>query len=591
MLAAQSIWRWARRGLCVAACLFVAGGAASAQLPLGGGDAPADAKKIVPQERRSARATMRTFLDSAVAAAKSGDASLLDAAAACLDLSEVPPGLRGPTGRDLAIKLKEVIDRIRFVVYEQVSDNPKGEPWVFHSEPAIAADIVIAPNADGEWLFTVETVRRIEDLYRYFEPKAKVDGVGGSGLEMSPTLWLRSQMPPELREESFLLENWQWLGLLVLVLVGWIVSRLARIILHGPIQKILQRRDWMVPREMVWRMLEPTGFVATVVVWWIGLRFLGLPPSVQVAALLVVKFLVAFGVVRTAFRFINILTWVLKSKAEKTPSRFDDLVVPFFDKTAKVVVVAIGIVFIADVLGISPASLLAGLGIGGLAVALAAQETVKNLFGSLTVVLDRPFEIGDDVKIGSDVVGTVEEVGLRSTRIRTWENTLITVPNGNLISANVDNLGRRTFWRYRALINLAYDTPPERLHAFCLGLRELVMQHPATRKESVFAGLHELGASSLDVLFICHFAVKTEGEHIAARHRLLLDVITLASRLGVEFAYPTRTVHLVPADPNRAPAPLPLRTPDALDQAERLGREEAQAIAGVEVAPGAGPNI
>lgn len=252
--------------------------------------------------------------------------------------------------------------------------------------------------------------------------------------------------------------------------------------------------------------------------------------------------------------------------------------VPFFDKTSKVFVVCLGIVFIADVLGISPASLLAGLGIGGLALALAAQDTVKNLFGSLTVILDRPFEIGDDIKIGADITGTVEEVGFRSTRIRTYENTLITVPNGNLISATVDNQGKRTFFRCRLLLGLQYDTAPDKIHAFTEGLIELARNHPDTRKEVIRAGLHEFSASSLDVLFICHFAVADHAANIKARHILLLGIITLANRIGVEFAYPTQTVHLVPDDPTRtSPRLLPQSLAD-LEAAERMGRAEALAI-------------
>lgn len=530
----------------------------------------------VPLERRSARATMRTFLDSAVAASKDKNAALLDAAAACLDLSALPPGSRASVGRDLAVKLKEVIDRIAFVDFETIPDTPTGPPFSFHYEPALAAEIAIAPTSGGEWLFTPATVDRIEALYKYFEPTAKVAGVGGSGLDMSPTLWLRSQFPAALREKGFLLEHWQWLSLLALVIAGWLTARIARFLLHGPVQRLLNRKDLKVPRDLVWRLLQPTGFVATTLLWVLGLNWLGLPPGVLVAAMLVVKFFAAFGLVRTAFRFIDVVTWVLRQRAERTPHRFDDLMVPFVDKTAKVVVVALGIVFIADVLGISPASLLAGLGIGGLAVALAAQDTVKNLFGSLTIILDRPFEIGDDIRIGNDISGTVEEVGFRSTRIRTYENTLITVPNGNLISANVDNLGKRSFWRYRALINLAYGTPTEKVHAFCEGLRTLALEHPDTRKEAFVAGLFELGPSSIDVLFVCHFAVRDFQANIRARHKLLTDVVTLASRLGVEFAYPTRTVHIVAA-PSVA---RPLQSDSDVTDAERFGQSEARAILG-----------
>lgn len=560
--------------------LFVTAAApAMAQIPVPLPGASTDAKPApVPVERRSARATIRSFLDSVVAASRDSKAELLDAAAACLDLTDLPAGTRDRTGRDLAIKLKEVIDRIKYVRYEEVPDLPDGPPWVFHSEPVIAAEISIARTETGEWLFTRATVARIEDLYTYFESKPKVEGVGGSGIAFSPTLWLRSKMPPELRERGFLLEHWQWLGLLATILLGWIVAAVVRSVLHGPVQRTLERREWMVPREMVWRLLQPTGLIATGLVWVIGLNWIGLPPSAQVVAMLIVKFMVAFGLIRGSFRFINIVTWVLKQKAEKTPSRFDDLVVPFFDKTAKVVVVCLGIVFVADVLGISPASLLAGLGLGGLALALAAQDTVKNLFGSVTIILDRPFEIGDDIKIGADITGTVEEVGFRSTRVRTYENTLITVPNGNLISATVDNLGKRTFFRCRLVLSLQYDTPPAKIHAFCGGLVELARNHPDTRKEVIRAGLHDFAASSLDVVFLCHFAVPDHASNARARHQLLLDIVTLAGRIGVEFAYPTQTLHVVPNDPNKEAPRLPSPSPSDYEEAERFGRAEALAL-------------
>jgi MscS family membrane protein len=556
---------------------------ARAQIPLPGSTTAAKEQAPVPVERRSARATIRTFLDSAVAAARDDKPELLEAAVSCLDLSDIHAGTHATAGRDLAIKLKEVIDRIRFVRYEEVPDDPNGPPWVFHSEASIAAEIAIARTASGEWLFTRGTVARIEDLYTHFEGKPKVEGVGGSGLDFSPTLWLRSKMPQELRERGFLLENWQWLGLLALVVLGWLIARAVRFVLHGPVQRMLERREWRVPREMVWRLLEPTGLVATGVVWVIGLNWIGLPSSAQVVAMLIVKFMVAFGVVRGSFRFIDIVTFVLKEKADKTPNRFDDLVVPFFDKTAKVIVVSLGIIFIADVLGISPASLLAGLGIGGLALALAAQDTVKNLFGSLTIVLDRPFQIGDDIKIGADISGTVEEVGFRSTRIRTYENTLITVPNGNLITATVDNLGKRTFFRCRLVLSLQYDTAPAKIHAFTEGLLELAKNHPDTRKDLIRAGLHELTASSLDVVFVCHFAAPDHAANFKARHRLLLGIVTLANRLGVEFAYPTQTLHVVPDDPSRPRPRLLPQTVADLEMAERMGRAEALAISQGEV--------
>lgn len=536
------------------------------------------ARPAVPKERRSPRATMQTFIDSIVQAAAEEDPKYIDVAVACLDLVDLPSATRAEAGRDLAIKLKEAIDRIEYVVFNSIPDDPNGPPWTFKYLPAIAAEITIAPDANGEWRFTAGTVARIEDIFRYYEKRDKVPGVGGSGVEMSPALWLRSKMPAELRVRALGLEVWQWLGLLVLAAGAWVISRIARFMLRGPVQRFLDRREMFVPKELVFRLMQPLGVVAMGVLWVIGLNWLGLPPAVAAVAVVIAKFIAAVGVVRFVFRAIDILTHVLQAKAALTPSRFDDLIVPFFDKSAKVVVVALGIVFIADVFGISPASLLAGLGIGGLALALAAQDTVKNLFGSLTVILDRPFEIGDDVKIGSDIEGSVEHVGFRSTRIRTYEHTLITVPNGNLISANVDNLGRRNFRRYKAVFQLAMETEPDKIVAFCEGLRELVRQHDRTRKDGYTVGLYDIGAHSLDVLFVCHFTSVDFVGFVASRHRLLLDVVTLASRLGVELAYPTRKIQMVPVEPSSARKPVPVRSASERAEAEVFGKSEAQMI-------------
>jgi MscS family membrane protein len=519
----------------------------------GSASEPPPAKKV-PREHRSPRATMQTFIDSVVAASAEGDEHLLEVAVACLDLSEVPVATRAETGRDLAIKLKEVIDRLEYVVFTSIPDDPTGPPWTFKYIATISAEITIAPDADGEWRFTTATVARIEDMYSYLEKRAKVAGVGGSGMEMSPALWLRSHMPSELHTRLLGLEAWQWLGLVGLLFAAWLIARIARFMLRGPVQRYLEHRSWRVPTEKVVRLLQPIGVVAMGILWVVGLRWLGLPAELAGVTVLVAKFIAAVGVVRFAFRVIDIITHVLQARAALTPSRFDDLIVPFFDKSSKVFVVALGIVFIADVFGISPASLLAGLGIGGLALALAAQDTVKNLFGSLTIILDRPFEIGDDVKIGSDIEGTVEHVGFRSTRIRTYEHTLITVPNGNLISANVDNLGKRNFRRYRTILQLGMTTDPALVVTFCEGLKELVKQHPNTRKDSDYAGLFDVGAHSLDVLFICHFTTIDYDGFIKSRHALLLDVVRLAARVGVELAYPTRRIILGDAAQGAPPA-------------------------------------
>jgi MscS family membrane protein len=173
------------------------------------------------------------------------------------------------------------------------------------------------------------------------------------------------------------------------------------------------------------------------------------------------------------------------------------------------------------------------------------------------------------------VEGTVEEVGFRSTRIRTFYNSLITLPNSNLIKASVDNLGDRTYRRWSTRLGIAYSTPPERIDAFCEGIRELVRKHPYTRKDYYHVYLNDFGADSLEILLYVFFKTPDWATELRERHRLGVDILRLAAELGVEFAFPTQTVFLRTDDwtaPRRAGREYPRES--------RTLRNEASSLAG-----------
>jgi len=237
------------------------------------------------------------------------------------------------------------------------------------------------------------------------------------------------------------------------------------------------------------------------------------------------------------------MTASLLRRAELSEGKLDDALVPLIPKTLKIFITVAGFVFIANNLNMDVTGLLAGLGLGGLAFALAAKDMVQNLFGSVTVLMDRTFTVGDWVVV-DDVEGSVERIGFRSTRIRTFYNSLVTVPNSRFITASVDNMGARRYRRLSCKLSLTYDTPPDRIEAFCEGVRELVRQHPYMRKDYYQVYLNELAASSLDVLLYVFWATPDWNTELRERHRLLLDILRLASRLGVEFAFPTQTIHM-----------------------------------------------
>jgi MscS family membrane protein len=316
--------------------------------------------------------------------------------------------------------------------------------------------------------------------------------------------------------------------------------------------------------------------VARSIIW------LDLPPAVLTALIVAIRFVGVSGFVWGAYRMVDVVSESLSIRAKKTATKFDDLLVPLVHRSLKVFIAVFGIVFIADTMSVPIASLLAGLGLGGLAFAFAAQDLVANLFGSLTIVLDRPFEVGDWVVIG-DIEGTVEQVGFRSTRIRTFYDSRVTVPNSRINTAAVDNLGARRFRRWRSTVSITYDTPPERIEAFTEGIREIVRRHPATAKHNFQIYLNEFGPASLDILLYVFFQVPDWSAELTARHRLAIDIVRLAERLGVEFAFPTQTLYLKRGQPVQ---PNPALAPSAADveSARNSGRDAARDI--VEQNPG-----
>jgi MscS family membrane protein len=529
----------------------------------------------VPEGLESPRATMRTFLEAFVIDEASGKPRLEDAAR-CLDLSEIPEVARDRKGVELAVQLKDVIDRIAFVELETIPEDVDSGRYVWYRDPA-AGPVAMVEGEDGGWRFAPETLQALPALLAMVEGRQVVEGVTEAPRDLTVGTWLRSRMPPSLRSTTFILANWQWLGLALLVVLGMVVGHLVTFLTRLVADSALRRRLVRLDTEQVHPVFRPVGLFVMGVLWWFGLQWLELPVSVFSVLVIAAQFVIALAGVVALYRAVDVLTAILWERAQRTENRFDDLLVPFLGKALKVVVLVFGLVFIADTLGAPVKTLLAGLGIGGLAFALAAKDTLSNLFGSLTVLLDRPFSVGDWIVTG-DVEGTVEVVGFRSTRIRTFYNSQITLPNSNLTNVAVDNLGARQYRRWSTTLSLTYTTAPERIEAFCEGVRELIRSHPYTRKDYYHVYFNEFGGSSLNVLLYVFFETPDWATELRERHRLGVDIIRLAHRLGVDFAFPTQTIYWIRGSDEVAEAAVDTAYGDRVSDAVASSRAEARRL-------------
>ncbi len=275
----------------------------------------------------------------------------------------------------------------------------------------------------------------------------------------------------------------------------------------------------------------------------IGVRFLDLDPDLEDTVEIAARVLGAVCAGLLLLRGIAIIGDYLLEKAGLTETRLDDQLIPLVRQTANVFVVLVGTLFVLSNLDVDVGALIAGLGIGGLAVALAAQDTIKNLLGGITVLADRPFQVGDWIVVG-DTEGTVEKVGFRSMRIRTFKESLVTVPNGHLADHIVDNMGVRPYRRYDTTLHLPLSTPTEKVQAFCEGVRALLHANERVRQDYFFCELERIGDSTLEVLLYCFFAAPDWGTELRAKHILNLDILRLAQSLGIELAAPASAVRL-----------------------------------------------
>ncbi len=544
---------------------------------------PAAAQEPAPAaagpDRSSPRETFRSFLQAMIDA-KEGDSRRIEDAAACFDLSGVTAGSRPTAGKQLASDLKNYLDRVELIDLERIPEQVDGSRWVYlrdrHGEVSLARDDA------GLWLFSRETIAAMPDLLASVRGKEIVEGIqGGGGAPSSVAGLIRERMSPQLLKRIFLLENWQWLALMALALLGVIVDWTVRFIVGTWLKRLLAASDRLREDKFQSDFLRPIGILAMGLLWMALLRVLDLPVRAFDALNFAVQLVVACGAVWGAYRLVDLVAAHFLALAQETETKVDDILVPMLRRAIKIVVISFGILFIAGNLDIDITSLLAGLGIGGLAFALAAKDTVENLFGSVTVLIDRPFQIGDWVKIGS-TEGTVEEIGFRSTRIRTFYNSRITVPNSTLVNAAVDNLGERRYRRISCKIGVQYDTPPAKIDAFCEGIREIVRRHPYTRKDYYNVYFNEFADSSLNILLYVFHECPDWTTELRERHRLFVDIVKLAQALGVEFAFPTQTLHLASVPNGMAGAdPAAVAVPPAdgqTDEAIRLGRAEADAI-------------
>lgn len=438
--------------------------------------------------------------------------------------------------QSLAIKLKQVLDAKG--LYIDLETLPKDPEYIdsltkqhrYILFPSLYPDIYVE-RIDGHWQYSRRTAIAIPGIHSQIFPF-------GSDL-------LMNMFPPGFGQRQVgVLQMWQIVGIFLFVVLIVIVHGLLSIFLQWLIVRFEKRfNQFKSSAKTLKKTARPFSlFLITIMVIPFE-PILQLPVGISRWVVLAIKALTPFFLTLTLYRAVDILGEYLSRLAERTENKLDDQLVPLVRKALKVFVIIIGGIYILQNLDFNVTALIAGISVGGIALALAAQDTLKNFFGSLMIFLDKPFHIGDWINFGG-VDGMVEEVGFRATRVRTFHNSLVYVPNGKLADMTIDNYGLRMYRRFSTKLALTYDTPTPLIQSFVDGLKEIVKNHPKTRKDYYEIHLNDLNSHSIDILFYIFFHVPSWSEELKARHEVISAVIDLAQSLGVRFAFPTQTIHV-----------------------------------------------
>ncbi len=391
----------------------------------------------------------------------------------------------------------------------------------------ILLEKVEGPLGGPLWLFSDQTVQYIEEL---------------SVLEEN-VLLLSRIMPPILeRYELWGATIGQWLAILLLAAFSYVI---AWLIIHFFL--------YIIP--LIWKRArtEPTSGV---------LKAFALPVKLYLAVWLFVVLSQEIGIsiiLRQRFSGISIiigllafliLLWRLSEflgnfSTNRMSSRGNlsgVSVALFLKRAAKIAIIIFGIIAVLGTIGVDVTTGLAALGIGGIALALGAQKTIENFVGSVTLITDQPIRVGDFCKVG-DTVGTVEKVGMRSTRIRTLARTVVTIPNGEFSSSKIENYAHRDKFWFNTVIGLRYETTPDQIRYLLVELRSILYAHPIVTSDTTRVRFIELGSDSINLEIFTYIKVSTYDEYLEVKEDLLLRIMDVVGESGTGFAFPSQTIY------------------------------------------------
>jgi MscS family membrane protein len=482
-----------------------------------------------PLRRESPSGTVLVFLE----AAQAGNSKI---AAQYLQLSTVRRQSQGP---DLAEKMKFLMDRTFVGSLRHLSTNPEGNPdYGTADQQTIGsfdngdADVPVVlvrvadPNVGKIWLFSSDTINKVPELYQSVEAHQ-----------------VESKLPQSLVRNVFLgTPLWQWLALLAAIPLAIAIAWAMVLLLAIP------RRLWLKFRNRpnlhaYNRMSMPLLVSFSALAHRVIAHYLGLPLLTRLYYGRIIGVLISIGFFWFLLRATNFTMQSLRIRAVSAGRIGAGTLIVLAERLLTALVLIVAVLATLGILGFNLTTVLAGLGIGGIAIAFAAQKTLENLFGGVSVLADEVILVGDYCRFG-DRTGTVEDISLRSTRVRTDARTELSIPNGALATMNIENFTRRDKIQFNPVLAIRYETTADQLRYLLAEIRRMLYEHPKVESESASIRFANFDTSSLRLEISSYVLTRDSNEFIAIREDLLLRIMDIVEKSGSAFAFPSQTLYL-----------------------------------------------
>lgn len=437
-----------------------------------------------------------------------------------------------------AIKLKQILDGKGLIVdFRIITKDSNYKDSINFSAPVNKYILFpeLLPSISVEkvgtkWFYSEETIANLDEIYNDIFPWY--------------VLKLEEIVPNVGHKKVFEIEIWKFIGLIILLIISFLLHTVFKRIIYFVLQRIHKyfvKNDGLTIAAVLKKLAHPISLL-------LAFEFISkIFPSLQFGLDINHWVFLGLNITKTVFwiyvflKLVQVVMHIYAEFTERTHGKLDDQLVPILNNFLIGIVIFVGVLKMLTLFGIDATTVIAGASIGGLAVALASQDTVKNLIGTFMIFLDKPFHIGDWIEAG-EVVGSVEEVGFRSSRIRAVDTSIYQIPNSKLSEIVINNKGLRLYRRYNTKLGIRYDTPPELIEAFVKGLREIIIAHPETRTESYNVEFTGFGDSALLIMINVYFKSLEWGVEQSSKHRLHMAIVKLAAGLGVEFAFPSTSI-------------------------------------------------